>query len=296
METTPTNNYIHLLSSAITAKLDRLTNAVLIDPKSCDHFSSQEIRQTIDILLLYSAYRPLTVYVHRNLTLVNFDARSGQETFESKLVKAKNTLHRIHLAKLRLPSSKKQLSTKSYKLAHTEIIPENEGSLRQHNLEISNRLRPDSSLIAVPPDKIVLYLNNLSQFIKTQRASWWVLASIFFAQLIQIHPFSDGNSRLSKAVLLWLCKHVDGSSLALSLLFIFHVITGRECLFPSLKFMRDGNLNPYTEYIIYSAEWVHQTLYELQARKLDIKDASLSSLADSLVVDILTNDYEGKTY
>lgn len=246
-------------------------------------------------LLCYSLHRPLAEYFHRRRSTEQAMTTVVSTNDERVMIHgATHELRRIFSSLNSLPSVRDDLRICHIRAAHRVIKPSLRGAIRKKPMVIHNRHLQNESLYTVKPHHIPRYLNNACHFVKCDTHDWWLSVNLLYAQLLQIHAFDDANGRLSKVLACWYAKHVGGCQIYMSLLFLLHILIGREIFIPSRDRLRYGDPQAFLEYVEYSQDWVTSSLLQLELMLLQEKDDCAMRVVDSFVINLLENDYDGK--
>lgn len=140
-------------------------------------------------------------------------------------------------------------------------------------------LRPkDAALIPCPPSMVPVLLEDYFAFIARTDVSNWVRLALGYYQLLMIHPFFDGNGRLSRLVSLVHGERFMPRSQAMAI--AAALALQRRALRPVLDKMRQGDLQGYLEYWSKLLSW-SETVMEKVTRFANEAKRSVMSKLDS---------------
>lgn len=90
-----------------------------------------------------------------------------------------------------------------HKILQTAIPAKDGGKFRKRQNWIGPLGCSQKEGYFIPPkfDQVPAYMNNLKRYINSKDQDVLVQLAIFFAQLLIIHPFMDGNGRLARALI-----------------------------------------------------------------------------------------------
>ncbi|AKS43117.1 Fic family protein [Wenzhouxiangella marina] len=243
------------------------------------------------VILLYGVSRELSaIFLYKNYIS---DEEINKPSIEEVISLANCQLERVSVAASRLPKKPGELKNKHIKTAHGAVFGQLKSGFRKRPAFLGSELRRSQSFSPPSAHAIPALIGQANRWLSLPGIDWWLRISFYFAFFINIHPFADGNGRTAKALVLWLCGRDPGKLRMVSLLFIFHRITGREMLFPALHYMRQGDLSPYVDYVQYSLDWMADFVRDELNRGAGHQDDHSLHI---VMRQCLSEHVEGKTY
>ena len=116
----------------------------------------------------------------------------------------------------------------------------------QNWIEGSDHSPRNASYVPPPPRFVEGYMNDLVQFSNRTDVGVLVQAAVAHAQFESIHPFTDGNGRIGRALINTILRR-RGTTQRVVVPLASAIVAGRESYFASLDAYRAGDAGPIVE-------------------------------------------------
>jgi len=139
---------------------------------------------------------------------------------------------------------------------HHDLLPRHRRGYRRDQVWVGGRHKLNAQYTAPPPEKVQLYMDDLLAYANTSGDLPVIAAAIVHAQFETIHPFTDGNGRVGRALAHGVLKRaglIDNGVIALSTAFRDDE-RGYVAALTSYRYDGDGRapaLNAYLERFLH---------------------------------------------